>query len=102
MIFYSNPVALAEAKYFLEAAGLLCAVDDVAHPVGVVFRAVDGDCLDVARVDPFAGVASPLESEHEDVGVVVTPENVFVGVDEVVGKCVTNLVEFLFGAGLVA
>lgn len=93
---HCDPVAWAESKNLVQNALPLESVDDIADQLQLFMLLVAlSDNKIFATVVPLSGIALFIESEEEDIGVVITTEDVLVRIDESIGEPVAVLIEIL-------
>ena len=84
---------IAYSKEFLNTTWFLFPIDYVPNSLLILYFQVLKNCLFVPRIQPFAFIAYPLKSNHENISIVVTPKHVFMRIDEVIWQIVANLIE---------
>lgn len=91
-------------KNLVEDALALEFVNDVAYKFKLILLilALLLDEEGNSAVMPTRGALLVLEGKKEDIGVIVSTKDMFVRVDEIVGKLIADFVELLFGVDLTA
>lgn len=98
MLSYRNPVSGTKPEDLVEDAFSLENINDVANQLQ--FRLLQVMLVDdklLAVVVPLCSAILLLQGEEKDVGIVVSSEDVLVGVDECVRKRIADVVEPLTG-----
>ena len=84
---------IAYSKEFLNTTWFLFPIDYVPNSLLILYFQVLKNCLFVPRIQPFAFIAYPLKSNHENISIIVTPKYMFMRIYKVIRQIVTNLIE---------
>jgi hypothetical protein len=98
----SDPMSLTHPEKPLKATALSPLVNDIPLSFLRLSLVSCKNFVYVSAIEPDTLISNALKGNHDDVGIIISSENVFVRIDNLLRKTVANLIKLFLATGVVS
>lgn len=85
-------MSFTDPEHSLQTAAFSSFVDNISYSFSFLLLMLSKYLVNISAIQPLTFISKSLQSNHYDISIVVASKYVFVRVDDLLGKTVTNLV----------